>query len=172
MCKQISAKSKNTVCLLYTDVTPSTFVVPFVCKDTYNCSRGWTRGSIWKAESRYPYKANSQRAMSHTLLFWHLCLPISKTLVEQEKYTFPPALRLLSLAPWRSKAKEIPEPTSSEQKYKLKFSLGFCLCRHHTLILGNSRDYRETKSSASAGRLKKYEWLFAEQPFLSADLPF
>lgn len=63
------------------------------------------------------------------------------------------------------KAKEIPECTSSEQEHKLKFSLRFCLCQHCTLILGNIRDYRETESRASVGRLKNTNDSLQNGPF-------
>lgn len=42
-------------------------------------------------------------------------------------FFFPPSPLLLSPASRCSKAKEIPESTSSEQEHRLKFSLKFCL---------------------------------------------
>lgn len=110
--------------------------------------------------------------VTHTFIFSLGVFPSARpSFKEKNAIFFPPSPLLLSLASRRSKAKEIPESTSSEQEHRLKFSLRFCLCQHCTLILGNTRDYRETESSTSVGR-QKYEWLFAEQPFLPADLHF
>lgn len=78
---------------------------------------------------------------------------------------FPPLLLLLSLASRHSKAEEVPESTSSEQEHRLKFSPRFCLCQHCALILGNIRDYRETESSPSVGRLKNMNGSLQNSPF-------
>lgn len=125
----------------------------------------------WKAESKQPSPVNSQRAcptpVSHTLSFRRLYLPIKQDLRLRRKIQlfFPPSPLLLSLASRCSKAKEIPESTSSEQEHRLKFSLRFCLCQHCALILGNIRDYRETESSTSVGRLKNMNGSLQNGPF-------
>lgn len=78
---------------------------------------------------------------------------------------FLPSPLLLSLASRHSKAKEIPESTSSEQEHRLKFSPRFYLCQHSALILGNIRDCRETESSTSVGRLKNMNGSLQSSPF-------
>jgi len=157
---QISAKSKNNIYSLYNDVTPAISAVPFI-RYIRLLLRLYGQVDMQSREQITLQNACPKTLPNFNVTHAFILAPVSShqqdLSLTRNIHLYFPSLLLLSLASFCSKAKEIPEPTSSEKEYRLKFSFRFCICQHRTLILGNIRDYRETESSASAGRLENYE---------------
>lgn len=168
---QINSKRKNNICSLHNDVTPRHLESLLYVKICVTAPEvGGREGGVENREQTtlpselprsLPYSCVTHAFISASVSSHQQDLRLTRKI----QLLFFPSPLLLSLASRHSKAKEIPESTSSEQEHRLKFSPRFCLCQHCALILGNIRDYRETQSSTSVGRLKNMNGSLQSSPF-------